>query len=184
MKAPSPNYSTNQNLEVEKLLAKLKNNEFVYIEFIDIWGEGYLKDGEMITGFKNAFNLNKFNQLVSNPPDEGKQIPNLIPVDTYSSPFSMIPDRSVMYLTLMGAPITKLTASEMARIIRQNGNIIVYGFDSKNNDKALLEAELKNIDFIETKNYQLADEFAKISIEPVTVYTYKSHLDPNIHDEL
>lgn len=182
--APPPNYNTNQNLHVDELLKKLKRGEFVYIEFIDIWGEGYLEDNGMITGFKNSYNLNKFDQLVSNPPDKGRQIPNLIPVDTYNSPFTIIPDRSVKYLALMGAPITALTASEMARIIRQDGNILIYGFPPGDQDRKTLEAALKKISFITAKEYTLSDEFAKITLPPIVVYTYDKNLDPNIYDEL
>ncbi len=182
--APPPNYDTNEFLDVEDLLFKLNKGEFVYIEFIDVWGEGYLEDGSMITGFKNSFNINKYDKLVSNPPDEGRRIPNLIPINDYDSPFTVIPDRSVKYLALMGAPITELTASEMARIIRQTGNILIYGFPQGDGNRLRLEKALEKIYFVQTETYHLSDEFAKISPEPVVVYTYDQNLDPNIHDEL
>ncbi|SUA93223.1 hypothetical protein [Pandoraea pulmonicola] len=48
---------------------------------LDVWGEGRVIDGEEITGFVEADNLNYVGQKVSNGINAGQAIPRLIPVD-------------------------------------------------------------------------------------------------------
>ncbi|MEY8214266.1 MAG: hypothetical protein RPR97_07250 [Colwellia sp.] len=179
----TPNYVTNQNLHVENLLNRLKSGDTPVIEFIDIWGEGFLSEDNIITGFKNSYNINKEAQLVSNPPDMGREIPNLIPVKIWESNFCIIPSGKVNILTLMGAPITETCASEIARMISSDGNIIIYGFNSDDTELIRLEKKLKKIDFIQVSKYELAKEFTDITIKPVIIFTKQSNLNPIISDD-
>lgn len=170
--APPPNYHTNKNLHVEKLLEKLHRRERVEIEFIDVWGEGYLSNPMIRAGFRNSYNINQKDQLVSNPPDKDRQIPNLIPVDTYDSDFRFIFDESVKILTVMAAPITELTANEMSRIIDYfNGNILIYGYEETETSRKILASALQKIGLSEARRYTLSEEFQLPNLEPVVVYT-------------
>jgi hypothetical protein len=93
---------------------------------LDVWGEGRIVTSEnMVTGFKEAVNLNHVNQRISNGPDTGRPIPNLVPVDNYDYP--KFPDETYENITLMGAPITIGTAEEMCRVLqRPRGKIYLY----------------------------------------------------------
>ena len=179
-----PNYKTNENRHVKKLLQQLRDKKQVEIDLIDIWGEGFLSHKRMITGFKRSYNINKYDQLVSNPPDKDREIPNLIPVKSWSSDFGIIPDKSVKTITLMGAPITHRTAEEIRRIIQLKGNVIIYGFDENDPERKILANALKKIGFFETKNYNLDEEFSMITLQPIVVYTSKNKPSHVIHEEL
>lgn len=100
---------------------------------LDVWGEGRIvtQDG-MVTGFNEALNVNRYDQKISNGPNAGKDIPNLSPVYDYVKPHFEINSGSFEYITVMGAPITPVTASEMCRVFTNlpyTGGIYLYDPD-------------------------------------------------------
>jgi hypothetical protein len=108
------------------------------LPILDVWGEGridYLQGGgRMTTGFSEAYNLNMKSgphvQKVSNGPDRGRPIPNLVPVEDYEHPVFPLPDNSVLFITLMNAPISRATAAEMLRVLRRHeGHVLLYDPD-------------------------------------------------------
>lgn len=173
-----PNYNTNENLQYP-----YSNQEYFsygtivnpipssdsYIPLIDFYGEGRIVDNNVVSGFKNAYNINHQYQLVSKGPDRGRKIPNRIPVSSYNDDLGLsnyVQNDRVTTITLMGAPIQKNTAQEMARMIRKDGlgRIIVYGFSKMSLEVAILELELKKIGFHEVSyNYVLEPPFSEIN---------------------
>jgi hypothetical protein len=106
-----------------------------HIRILDVWGEGRVVDTDLnnqVTGFDgdNVWNINKYDKRVSNGPNKGKKIPNLIGVASWYNPrFSTIVDGTVPYVTCMGAPITEESAAEMYRVVnKEKGAVILYGF--------------------------------------------------------
>nr|WP_314482334.1 hypothetical protein [uncultured Pseudomonas sp.] len=112
------------------------------LQILDVWGEGRIVqriDGSnLVTGFYNAYNLNKAGQRISNGPSTGGHIPNLIVVYEYDAPQFPIDDHSVPHVTLMGAPITPAVAEEMCRVLAGLGKIYLY--DPNETDRRLFEA--------------------------------------------
>lgn len=106
--------------------------EAMKISLLDVWGEGRIVANEkVITGFTQAYNLNMGTQKISNGPDTGFDIPNLVPVNSYQSPLFPIWNGVVDYITLMGAPITKDTAREMLRVLNpKTGVVMLFAPDS------------------------------------------------------
>ncbi|GAA4509200.1 hypothetical protein GCM10023191_070070 [Actinoallomurus oryzae] len=109
------------------------------IPHLDVWGEGriILEKENLVTGFEEVYNLNLKNrereQKVSNGPNRGKPIPNLVPVEDYENPVFPLSDGSVLVVTLMGAPISKGTAREILRVLNKSeGKVIFYGLDPMN----------------------------------------------------
>lgn len=160
LRSGAPNYKDNKNFNYA-----YSNNEFglfdspvpvpmdnSYINLIDFYGEGRIVDLSLVSGFKEAYNINHQYQLVSNGADQGHRIPNRIPVPDYNGDLQLsryvISDR-VSNITLMGAPIQLNTAQEMARMIRKDGygKIIIYGFSDSDPGIVTLEKELKKINF-------------------------------------
>ncbi|WDY58935.1 hypothetical protein [Pseudomonas sp. PSKL.D1] len=99
-------------------------------QILDVWGEGRIVDSaggkKIVTGFTHAYNLNKFDQQISNGPFTGNPIPHLFPVYEYDAPRFPLDDRSVMHITLMGAPITQEVAQEMCRVLGHSGKVYLY----------------------------------------------------------
>ncbi len=115
--------------------------ELDWIPILDVWGEGRIITQEnLITGFSNAFNLNHENQKISNGPNKGKEIPNLIPVSDYNNPTFPIKDNVVDFITLMGAPVVKKVVQEMCRVFNKDlvknpyGLMIFYGISQEEID--------------------------------------------------
>jgi len=148
------------------------------IDLLDVWGEGRINERGFITGFVQAYNLNKSTQKISNGPDRGKDIPNLVPVYDYDNPVFPIKDGVVKYITLMGAPITEGTAREMYRVLnKKNGVVMLYDPDEqqrKNFEKHMGKLVYKPHD-------PLNKPFNEISIHPVYIYGFPQVRD---HDEL
>lgn len=111
-------------------------------QILDVWGEGRIVDHStrppVITGFIDTYNLNKVGQRISNGPQMGQFIPNLLPVTEYENPKFPVDDRSVAHVTLMGAPITTGTAREMCRVLALPGTIYLY--DPNDFDRRTFEA--------------------------------------------
>ena len=176
-KAPRPNYSSNTDFKFpysELLfeedfflyrLDNLKNGSFIYL--VDFWGEGRINANGLTSGFQKAYNINHQYQLVSNGAYKGHKIPNRVPTKDYENvnTSNYIEDSVVSHITLMGAPITHNCAVEMCRLIRKdNGIIIIYGFNRTENDVKTLESELKKIHFYNYPNYSLKKPFNEISL--------------------
>lgn len=103
------------------------------IPLVDLWGEGAITTitagKPMRTGFYQAYNINQKDQKISNGPNTGKSIPNLLPIPNYNSPFPL-PNGSVEILTCMGAPINPGNAPEIVRVLaKPRGLIILYDID-------------------------------------------------------
>jgi|GEM_PF-872437 len=152
-------------------------NAYVYL--IDFYGEGRIVDHNLVSGFKNAYNINHQYQLVSNGPDKDRGIPNRIPVPGYYDDLQLsryiLADR-VSNITLMGAPILQNTAQEMARMIRKDGmgKIIIYGFSDSDPEVVILERELKKIDFYYAEHSFLEPPFNEIKGFSNSPRVYKS----------
>ncbi len=178
LRSGDPNYVTNKNLhyaysnnEASLFLSSIISipMDNSYIHLIDFYGEGRIVDvdNDLVTGFKDAYNINLQYQLVSNGPDQGRRIPNRIPVVDYNNDLQLsrfvVSDR-VSNITLMNAPIQQNTAQEMARMIRKDGagKIIIYGFSHFEPEITLLEKELEKIGFYHAPNYILEAPFNEI----------------------
>lgn len=105
------------------------------IRHLDVWGQGYIVEGNIVTGFQDSTNLDMRKTTVSNGGNRGMPIPNLIPVDcTYANcrpplrPVFPIASGSVEIMTSMGAPIFSTTAQQMYDAInKEQGIIVLYG---------------------------------------------------------
>ena len=145
-KFPYSEYPRNQPYEYYSVQLPRQNSK----QILDFWGEGRLDDGSgLITGFREAYNVNHQFQLVSNGADRGKKIPNRIPPINYEavSVEKYVSDSTFDIITLMGAPISDSTAAEIARIISGNSNslVVAYGLsesdDGINKLKSALDAK-------------------------------------------
>lgn len=179
---PGPDYNTNKRLP-----SYIKGQPSITL--LDIWGEGRIVDGDMTTGFPNSYNLNKKDQLVSNGPDRNEKIPNLIPVNNYETGFdsNLIKDNSVIYMTLMGAPIHPNIAKSMARAINKTtGVIVIYGMYQNDSNLQNLKTELTKINFDQKTEYQLDTPFNEIRMSSgvTSVFAPSNVNDPEIKDEL
>ena len=147
-------------------------------KLVDVWGEGEIFDGTFRTGFRDAWNINKAGQLISNGPDAGREIPQLLKVYDYDNPQFPIADDDVMVLTLMGAPISEGTAIEMARVINwPRGRVILYDPDSD----GVANFEKHNSMTLEVVDpSELSWPYNEISVSPAYVYTF----DGSAKDEL
>ena len=112
------------------------------LQILDVWGEGRIvqrvNGRHLVTGFTNAYNLNKAGQLISNGPFTGRRIPNLIVVYEYDAPHFPLDDHAVPHVTLMGAPITHHVAEEICRVVARPGKVYLY--DPNETDRKMFEA--------------------------------------------
>ncbi|XP_049879129.1 microvitellogenin-like [Pectinophora gossypiella] len=179
----SPNYETNVDLiypysEVPYIgtykLVKipLSTNKTVVpvselIEHVDYWGEGRINAPEGSTGFTNCYNVNHQYQLVSNGEDRDKKIPNRIPVISYANcnTSSYVKDNSVKLVTLMGAPINKSCAEDIARMVNADfGKVVIYGFGANATDIKNLEAELTKKGVLFCHGYKLPELLTTVTL--------------------
>ena len=149
-----------------------------YIHLLDVWGEGRIIADGMTTGFPQAYNLNKDSQKISNGPNTGQSIPNLVGVNDYENPVFPLADGSVEHITLMGAPITNGTAREMYRVLDKGRGLVIL-YDPDATSKYNFES---NKGDLVAKSDSLNSPFNEIS-NPGPVYVYGF---PNVinHDEL
>lgn len=139
------------------------------MELLDVWGEGRIVNGTIVSGFVEAYNLNKDTQNVSNGPNMGKAIPNKISVNDYESPQFPLGDNSVKFITLMNAPITTGVAKEMYRVLnKQNG--VVFLYDPNPDALATYEANKGNL--IYKANDPLNPPFDQPTFHPVLIYGF------------
>lgn len=204
--AQSPNYKTNTNLlypysEVPYIgnykLVRLPLPDDNFVDHVDYWGEGRINIKAGSSGYINCYNVNHQYQLVSNGPDRNKKIPNRIPVISYTNcnTSGYIKDNSVKLVTLMGAPINKSCAEDIARIVNsREGKVIVYGFKSDAPDIRNLEAALKEKGLYTCDRYNLNmllksitlfeenDYRAYINVTDLGEELYNNVLDNKIED--
>ncbi|CAB3244441.1 unnamed protein product [Arctia plantaginis] len=168
--ARSPNYKTNVDKEYpysevpflgEYNLIKIPYSLSELIDHVDYWGEGKIVTSHGRSGYENCYNVNHTFQLVSNGEDRDRKIPNRIPVlsSTNCDTSAYIRGNSVKTVTLMGAPINKSCASDIARIVNTDvGKVVVFGFNSGSPEIANLIDALKIKDLYECPNYDLPEE--------------------------
>jgi len=144
------------------------------IDLLDVWGEGRIDDRGLITGFVQAYNLNKSTQKISNGVDKGKDIPRLVPVYDYDYPVFPVKDDVVRYITLMGAPITEQTAQEMYRVLNKNNGVVML-YDPDDTHRKTFEDHKGNL--VYKRNDPLNKPFNQITISPVYIYGF-----PNVTD--
>jgi hypothetical protein len=184
--APRPNYSTNTDLHYpyseyprtyesgyEYYSTKLTTLD-LGSRIVDFWGEGRIVAQGLVTGFRNAYNINHQFQLVSNGADKDCKIPNRIPTIDYTkvSVEKYVPDSSVDIITLMGAPIPAQTAAEMARMISRQSHsvIVIYGFEESSRDITNLEVELDSIGFVLSPLYELNSQLREVTLSPALAF--------------
>lgn len=140
------------------------------IALLDVWGEGRIVTTDrIVSGFTQAYNLNKQGQRVSNGPNEGQPIPNWVPVAEYENPQFPLPDACVSYLTLMGSPISAGTVREMLRVLNPtNGVVILY--DPNPADQATFQANMGNL--IRKPDDPINTPFNEITFAPAVVYGF------------
>ncbi|XP_026314180.1 microvitellogenin-like [Hyposmocoma kahamanoa] len=204
--ARSPNYKTNTDLlypysEVPYIgnykLVRLPLPDDNFVDHVDYWGEGRINIKAGSSGYINCYNVNHQYQLVSNGPDRDKKIPNRIPVISYTNcnTSGYIKDNSVKLVTLMGAPINKSCADDIARIVNsREGKVIVYGFKSDAPDIRNLDAALKEKGLYTCDRYNLNmllksitlfdenDYRAYINVTDLGEELYNNVLDNKIED--
>jgi len=150
-------------------------------QILDVWGEGRIVDSStgspVVTGFINAYNLNKAGQKISNGPFAGDPIPHLLLVYEYSAPSFPLDDHAVPHVTLMGAPITPGVAREMCRVVTLPGKVYLY--DPNEPDRRMFEA----IAF--EHGFHLEGRFDPAELEPpfneitlLAAYVYRSPPPP------
>ncbi|PYB81984.1 hypothetical protein DMX11_00890 [Pseudomonas sp. LB-090624] len=151
------------------------------LQVLDVWGEGRIvqrvKGKDLVTGFRDAYNLNKAGQRISNGPFTGEHIPNLVLVYEYDAPDFPLDDRAIPHVTLMGAPITYHVALEMCRVVARPGKIYLY--DPNETDRRMFEA----VAF--TQGLQLLGRFDPAELDPpfneitlLAAYVYRSPSSP------
>lgn len=180
--ARSPNYTTNTDLlypysevpyiaNYKLVRLPLPNNK--YVDHVDYWGEGRIDVQEGSSGYTNCYNVNHQYQLVSNGPDRDKKIPNRIPVISYRNcnTSGYIKDNSVKLVTLMGAPINKSGAEDIARMVNSDvGQVVVYGFQSNAPDIRNIEAALKTKGLYYCDRYNMTVLLKSITLFDKTDY--------------
>lgn len=110
------------------------------VPLLDVWGEGYIVDGKMVSGFDGVQNINRVDlynnyiQYISNGPNKGQPIPNLAPVQSWDSPEFPIEDNKVSIVTVMGATMNADTAKEISRVLLSSGGVVLYGLNASEVD--------------------------------------------------
>lgn len=155
------------------------------ITLLDVWGEGRILDGSgMVTGFDWAYNLNKIGQTISNGPNKGQPIPNMIPVKEYENPSFPIDDNVVSAVTLMGAPITRKVSQEIQRVLNATTGVVIL-FDPSEKDRGLFEHYTT---FIRLPFEILSWPYCQITFPVNRIFAYGYSASPNpaqlLHEDL
>lgn len=146
------------------------------IQLVDYWGEGRIVTEFGCSGFPESYCVNHEYQLVSNGPDRDTKIPNRIPVISYidCDTSGYIKDDSVKTVTLMGAPINKSCATDVARMVnRDQGQVIVYGFKETSADIKNLELELSKKGLV----FCFGLEMEALYKEPTLFDSYRAYVN-------
>ncbi len=152
------------------------------IELLDVWGEGRIVDGTTVSGFNNSLNLNLEAKLISNGPQKDQPIPQQVPVFDFDFPYFPIPDGSVAFVTLMGAPIVPATAKEIVRVLNPKKGVVIL-YDPNPGDIAVWD-DYKG-DLIFKPDEKLEVPFSEITFPNPKVYGFPGIVDKiDDHDEL
>lgn len=178
-RAPRPNYATNNDhhfpySEIPSVAQYHLEQLSETIEIVDFWGEGRTVEGTLVTGFPSAYNINHQYKRVSNGPDKDRKIPNRIPtvsftdvrvVDSYIAPG--VADN----VTLMGSPIIRASAVEIAKLVnRSSGRVVIYGIDPSDPMIRILEEELNPDSIYFHPHDVLPSPLDSISLKPALAY--------------
>jgi hypothetical protein len=143
------------------------------VKILDFWGEGRIVEGNLVTGFSNAYNVNHQHQKISNGANRGGVIPNRIPTVDYDNVniSTQVADNTFQYVTLMGAPLIHAAAQEMYRVIKKDdaSRILCYGVNGA--DLVTIQNALQD-DFIYMQRSEqyvknLEFELLEVSIRPI-----------------
>ncbi|KAI8442135.1 hypothetical protein MSG28_005752 [Choristoneura fumiferana] len=171
--ARPPNYNTNINhiypySEIpyvgEYNLVRLPLSSTNFIEHVDYWEKGKYQPWQESVASPTATT-----SIIST----NSKIPNRIPVISYTncSTSSYIKDNSVKLVTLMGAPINKSCAKDIARMVNyDDGQVIVFGFEETQQDIKNLNDELKVIGLLPCHGYELPEK-----LQGLTLFGDNSH---------
>ncbi|HEV2801414.1 MAG TPA: LamG-like jellyroll fold domain-containing protein [Pyrinomonadaceae bacterium] len=103
-----------------------------YPILIDVGGEGPLNIGGLVTGFEGAINLNDIVTVQTGGfgPQIGRPIKNIVQVQSWETdPGYPFADNFADKIVMIGAPLTKKNVDEMARVIRNGGEINLWVID-------------------------------------------------------
>ncbi len=126
--------NTRENWVMPSKLPSTGSGQWAHVFHLDVWGEGYIHESGITTGFQDAYNLQYYEKTVSNGPNKDKSVPKLIAVDTYNNPAFPIATGAVEVMTSMGSPLDNV-ANEMYRTINANsGAVILYAPTIKEKD--------------------------------------------------
>lgn len=126
--------NTRENWVMPSKLPSTGSGQWAHVFHLDVWGEGYIHESGITTGFQDAYNLQYYEKTVSNGPNKDKSVPKLIAVDTYNNPTFPIATGAVEVMTSMGSPLDNV-ANEMYRTINANsGAVILYAPTIKEKD--------------------------------------------------
>ncbi|KAJ8719238.1 hypothetical protein PYW07_016794 [Mythimna separata] len=171
IEAPSPNYETNKDklypysempFQKEYKLVKIPISVKNLIEHVSYFGFGRRIINNKTIGFADCYNVNYEYAIVYDGLDEGKKIPNRIPVIEESqfrfSTSNYIKDNSVLTVTVetyMRIVCTEL-AQDIARVVNsERGKVVLYGATDR--EVNLISDELKLKQLIYCPIYLLPD---------------------------
>ncbi|XP_037977723.2 low molecular mass lipoprotein PBMHP-6 [Plutella xylostella] len=173
--AKRPNYTTNIDKKYpyseipymgQYQLVKIPVNDEL-VPLVDYWGEGRINSEFGVSGFADCYNVNHEYQLVSNGPDRDFKIPNRIPVFDYSNcdTSAYIKDNSVKVVTLMGSPLIKSCADDIARMVNvEEGKVIIYGFSENAAEVRVLETALNKKGLVFCHEYRLPELYKTLTL--------------------
>lgn len=187
---PIPPYGSSgdqsQDLNPAALIKELIEGSFSgTIPHIDVWGEGRIMEPNHVTGFPTSFNIN-LNQGITLPAYKyhGHAIPNLLPVCQYDDDFDVIPSGCVQVITMMGAPLHKNIANEIAKIINPKGVVALFGYTHCSKEVKTLDSILSKKNFQKDISYQLGEQFQSITLEPIIVFSSNENPEADLTDDL
>ncbi|MCI1780025.1 MAG: hypothetical protein LKI53_08755 [Bacteroidales bacterium] len=117
---------------------------------VDVGGEGYKKES-ITSGFKAALNMNNVYKTTTTPPY--LPIENLIKIKDWNVDYPFA-DNFADYVTIQGCPLTDHNVNEIARIIKNNGEVGLWLTDGYERQTKALAKKLNST--VETNPF---DEF-------------------------
>ncbi|MGO9606386.1 MAG: hypothetical protein ACLQAT_23850 [Candidatus Binataceae bacterium] len=178
-RAARPNYTTNKDhhfpySEIPSVAQYHLEQLSEPIDILDFWGEGRTVVGNLVTGFPSAYNINHQYKKVSNGSDKGRKIPNRIPTVSFENVSvvnSYLPHGIANNVTLMGSPIIKASAEEIAKLVNpNNGRVVIYGIQRSDPMIAILETELNGDSLYYHPHEVLPSPLDSITLTPALAY--------------